>query len=123
MGKSEIMKNRIGIIGGSGLYDLDSIKNKELLNINTPFGNPSDLLVTGEIGGVPVAFLARHGRGHKLNPSEVNYRANLYAMKMAGVNRVISSTAVGSLKENIEPTHLLIPDQYIDNTFKRENIF
>ena len=123
MGKSEIVQSRIGIIGGSGLYNLDSISNKKLVNVDTPFGKPSDQVAIGEIGSVPVAFLARHGRGHIFNPSEVNYRANLFAMKTLGVNRLISSTAVGSLKENIEPTHLLIPDQYIDNTFKREKTY
>ncbi|MEN8223436.1 MAG: S-methyl-5'-thioadenosine phosphorylase [Acidobacteriota bacterium] len=116
-------EKRIGIIGGSGLYNLDIIKNRELVDIDTPYGKPSDKVVTGDINGVKIAFLARHGRGHRFNPSEVNYRANLYAMKILDVNKLISSTAVGSLKEKIEPTHLLIPDQYIDNTFKREKTF
>ncbi|MCK4890012.1 MAG: S-methyl-5'-thioadenosine phosphorylase [Candidatus Aminicenantes bacterium] len=123
MSKLNSTGNRIGIIGGSGLYKLDAIENIKLEEIDTPYGKPSDKIVTGEIGGVNVAFLARHGAGHKLNPSEVNYRANLYAMKVLGVNKLISSTAVGSLKENIKPTHLLIPDQYIDNTFKREKTY
>ncbi len=123
MSKSNSIGNRIGIIGGSGLYKLDAIENIKLEEIDTPYGKPSDKIVTGEIGDVNVAFLARHGAGHKLNPSEVNYRANLFAMKVLGVNKLISSTAVGSLKENIKPTHLLIPDQYIDNTFKREKTY
>ncbi len=123
MSKLNSTGNRIGIIGGSGLYNLDAIENIKLEEIDTPYGKPSDKVVTGEIGGANVAFLARHGAGHRLNPSEVNYRANLYAMKVLGVNKLISSTAVGSLKENIKPTHLLIPDQYIDNTFKREKTY
>jgi len=123
MSKPEPIENRIGIIGGSGLYDLDGIEEKKFRVVDTPYGEPSDQIATGRIGNVQVAFLARHGQGHRLNPSEVNYRANLYAMKLLGVNRLISSTAVGSLKENIEPTHLLIPDQYIDNTFKREKTY
>ena len=107
-------ENRIGIIGGSGLYNLDLIQNREFVQIETPYGKPSDKVITGNIGDAPVAFLSRHGEGHRLNPSEVNYRANLYALKVLGVNKLISSTAVGSLKEHIEPTHLLIPDQYIN---------
>ncbi len=123
MGKSKAKGNRIGIIGGSGLYDIDVIVNKKMIDVDTPYGKPSDQIATGEIANAPVAFLARHGRGHKFNPSEINYRANLYAMKTLGVNILISSTAVGSLKETIEPKHLLIPDQYIDNTFKREKTY
>jgi len=123
MNNSKVENNRIGIIGGSGLYNLDAIENSELIEVDTPYGNPSDKIVAGNIGKAKVAFLSRHGRGHKYNPSEVNYRANLYALKILGVNRLISSTAVGSLKENIKPTHLLIPDQYIDNTFKREKTY
>ena len=116
-------ENRIGIIGGSGLYNLDLIQNREFVQIETPYGKPSDKIITGNIGEAGVAFLSRHGTGHRLNPSEVNYRANLYALKILGVNKLISSTAVGSLKEDIKPTHLLIPDQYIDNTFKREKTY
>lgn len=123
MSRENTYKNRIGIIGGSGLYNLDLIHNKEFVEIETPYGKPSDKIITGNIGEAGVAFLSRHGAGHRLNPSEVNYRANLYALKILGVKKLISSTAVGSLKENIEPTHLLIPDQYIDNTFKREKTY
>ncbi len=123
MSKLNPVENRIGIIGGSGLYNLDVIKNRELADIDTPYGKPSDNVITGKIGEANVAFLARHGAGHRLNPSEVNYRSNLYAMKVLGVDKLISSTAVGSLKEDIKPTHLLIPDQYIDNTFKREKTY
>jgi len=123
MNKSKSAENRIGIIGGSGLYNLDAIEESEFVEVDTPYGSPSDYVVTGRIGEAGVAFLSRHGRGHRYNPSEVNYRANLYALKLLGVNRLISSTAVGSLRENIEPTHLLIPDQYIDNTARREKTY
>jgi 5'-methylthioadenosine phosphorylase len=114
---------RTGIIGGSGLYDLKSIKNTKKIEINTPYGKPTEKIVTGEFNGVPVAFLSRHGSGHRLNPSEVNYRANLYALKLLGIDKLISSTAVGSLRSEIEPTDLVIPDQYIDQTFKREKTY
>lgn len=113
----------IAIIGGSGFYDLDSIKNQDCISIKTPYGLPSDKIITGEISGVSIAFLPRHARGHKLNPSEVNYRANLYALKKLGITKVISSTAVGSLREEIEPTDMVIPDQYFDNTFKRDKTY
>jgi len=120
---SELSKNVIGIIGGSGLYNFREIRNSKSIEINTPFGKPSEKIITGEIKGVKVAFISRHGIGHRLNPSEVNYRANMYALKTLGVNKLISSTAVGSLKEEIPPTHLVIPDQYIDNTYKREKTY
>ncbi len=116
-------KGVIGVIGGSGLYNLDNIENSKSIETETPFGKPSEQIITGEIEGVRIAFLSRHGVGHRLNPSEINYRANMYALKSLGVNKLISSTAVGSLKEEIAPTHLVIPDQYIDNTFKREKTY
>jgi 5'-methylthioadenosine phosphorylase len=113
----------IGIIGGSGFYRMKNVKNSRTFPQDTPFGRPSDELMVGELNGRTVAFLSRHGRGHRLNPSEVNYRANLFAMKMLGVEKLISVTAVGSLKEELQPMHLVIPDQYFDNTFKREKTF
>jgi len=117
------MKNiKIGIIGGSGLYNMQ-FDGMEYVEIETPFGKPSEKILTGKIRGKEVAFLSRHGIGHRLNPSEVNYRANLYALKTLGVEQLVSFTAVGSLKEELKPTDLVIPDQYFDNTFKREKTF
>ncbi len=112
-----------GIIGGSGFYQLKEVRNPQTIDVDTPYGPPSDQILTGEFMGRNVAFLARHGRGHRLNPSEVNYRANLFALKSLGVRRVFSVTAVGSLKEGIAPSDLVIPDQYVDLTFKREKTF
>jgi 5'-methylthioadenosine phosphorylase len=105
---------RIGIIGGSGLYDMPSLADVEQVEISTPFGAPSDALTIGELEGTPVAFLPRHGRGHRLSPSEVPSRANVYALKSLGVERVISVSAVGSLREDYAPLDLVIPDQLID---------
>ena len=93
----------IGIIGGSGLYDIEGLRKVKELSVKTPFGSPSDKLVLGELDGVAIAFLSRHGRGHRINPSEINYRANIYALKSLGVRRVISVSAVGSMKEAIFP--------------------
>ncbi len=127
MEKEKNMESRetadIGIIGGSGFYDIDSLSDTEVLDIKTPFGDTSYHIVTGNFEGKKIAFLPRHGKNHSLNPSEVNYRANLYAMKKIGVKILISSTAVGSLKEEIHPTDIVIPDQYFDSTFKREKTF
>lgn len=106
----------IGVIGGSGLYEMEGLKDIEPVLIETPFGAASDEYITGTLNGVKMAFLPRHGRGHRLLPSEVNYRANIYGMKMLGVNRIISVSAVGSLKEIIAPGHIVIPDQFIDRT-------
>lgn len=106
----------IGIIGGSGLYEMEGLEQIKQVRLNTPFGDPSDEFVTGMLDGVAMAFLPRHGRGHRLLPSEVNYRANIYAMKQLGVRRTISVSAVGSLKEAIVPGHIVIPDQFIDRT-------
>lgn len=114
---------KIGILGGSGFYNMDCIKNSRLTKMTTPFGEPSENVLVGEIGDTPVAFISRHGRGHRYNPSEVNYRANLFAMKMLKVEQVISVSAVGSLKEELKPTDLVIPDQYVDATFKRDKTF
>ncbi|KEA62823.1 5'-methylthioadenosine phosphorylase [Marinobacterium lacunae] len=113
----------IGIIGGSGLYRMDALEDMAELTIDTPWGPPSDNIVTGRIDGVSVAFLARHGRHHSLLPSEVPYRANIYAMKQLGVRYLLSFSAVGSLKEEIAPLDMVLPDQYIDMTRQRPNTF
>jgi len=117
------MKAEIGIIGGSGLYSVDEIRSLEEITPRTPFGEPSDALRVGELSGRRVAFLARHGRGHRLAPSEINYRANIYAMKSLGVERIISAGAVGSMKEHIAPMDLVFPDQFIDLTRRRVSTF
>jgi 5'-methylthioadenosine phosphorylase len=113
----------IGIIGGSGLYEMVGMERVRERRVMTPFGRPSDALLLGEIDGVRVAFLARHGRGHRLNPSEINYQANIYALKSIGVSRIISVSAVGSMKETVKPGHLLFPDQFIDLTKQRVSTF
>ncbi len=113
----------IGIIGGTGLYEIDGLKNQRELKISTPFGKPSDNIITGELQGVKVAFLSRHGRGHKIRPSEINYRANIYAFKKIGVRTIISVSAVGSLKEELKPGSIVIVRQFFDRTFKREHTF
>ena len=114
---------RIGIIGGSGLYTMPGLSNAREVRVRTPFGDPSDALVVGTLAGKRVAFLARHGRGHRVLPSEINFRANLYAMKLLGVERVISVSAVGSLKEELRPMEFLIPDQFYDRTRARVTTF
>ena len=106
----------IGIIGGSGLYAMPGLERPREVRVKTPFGEPSDAFVLGTLEGRRVAFLARHGRGHRISPSEINYRANLYAMKLLGVERVISVSAVGSLREDLRPLEFLIPDQFFDRT-------
>ena len=113
----------IGIIGGSGLYAMPGLTNTREERVETPFGEPSDAFVLGDLEGRKVAFLARHGRGHKLLPSELNFRANIYALKKLGVERIISVSAVGSLKEEHKPTDFVVPDQFIDRTFHREATF
>jgi len=107
---------KIGIIGGSGLYDIDGITRIEKIRIETPFGNPSDEFISGNLEGKEIVFLPRHGRGHKILPSELNYRANIYAMKRLGVERIISVSAVGSLKEEVKPQDFLLADQFVDRT-------
>ncbi|MCL6565266.1 MAG: S-methyl-5'-thioadenosine phosphorylase [Acidobacteriia bacterium] len=114
---------RIGIIGGSGLYTMPGLAETRELRIRTPFGQPSDALVVGTLEGKRVAFLARHGRGHRLLPGEINYRANIYALKSLGVERIISVSAVGSLKEELRPLQFLIPDQFFDRTRGRAATF
>ena len=116
-------KPMLGIIGGSGLYDIDGMAHMRETVVRTPFGRPSDAVVTGMVGGVPVAFLSRHGRGHRVNPTAINYRANLYALKSLGVQRVISVSAVGSMKEAIKPGDVVLPDQFIDLTKRRAGTF
>lgn len=106
----------IGVIGGSGLYEIEGLSDIEEVKVSTPFGDPSDLYITGMLDGVKLVFLPRHGRGHKFLPSEVNYRANIYGMKKLGVERIISVSAVGSMKEEIVPGHIVIPDQFFDQT-------
>ena len=113
----------VGIIGGSGLYQMDALQEATAHVMDTPFGAPSDALVTGVVHGVPVVFLARHGRGHRLLPFEVPYRANIYAMKQLGVRYVLSVSAVGSLHEDIKPLDMLLPDQFIDLTKRPGNTF
>ncbi len=116
-------QNSIGVIGGSGLYDIEGLTSVRRVQVRTPFGAPSDAITVGTLGGVAVAFLSRHGRGHKLNPSEINYRANIYALKSLGVTRVISVSAVGSMKESIRPGDVVMPDQFIDLTKRRVSTF
>ncbi len=106
----------IGVIGGSGLYEIEGLETIEEVRVETPFGEPSDVLITGMLDDVKMVFLPRHGRGHRLLPSEVPYRANIYAMKKLGVQRIISVSAVGSMKEEIVPGHIVIPDQFFDRT-------
>ncbi len=114
---------KIGIIGGSGLYKMEALKIVKEVQLDTPFGKPSDALIVGELDGIPVAFLARHGRGHHLLPSEIPFRANIHAMKQLGVEYLISASAVGSLKESIKPLDMVVPDQFIDRTRHRISTF
>src|SRR5262245_12503592 len=122
----------LAVIGGSGLYSMAGLSNIEERHITTPYGPPSDPVVVGEVHppgreasgrGLRLAFLARHGKGHRLSPSEVNYRANIYALKQLGVERIISVSACGSLREDYAPGHIVIPDQLYDNTKNRERSF
>lgn len=106
----------IGVIGGSGLYEIEGLTDVEEVVVDTPFGAPSDSYVTGSLDGAKMIFLPRHGRGHRLLPSEVNYRANIYGMKTLGVEQIISVSAVGSMREDIAPGHIVIPDQFFDRT-------
>lgn len=113
----------LGFIGGSGIYEIDGLSNTRWEEVSSPFGTPSDQLLFGELDGQKLVFLPRHGRGHKLNPSGINYRANIDAMKRAGVTDIISLSAVGSLKEEYAPGHFVLVDQFIDRTFAREKTF
>src|SRR5580698_630185 len=113
----------IGIIGGSGLYSMNGLTKTREVIVKTPFGEPSDAIVLGLLEGKHVAFLARHGRGHRILPSEINFRANVYAMKLLGVERIISVSAVGSLQEDLRPGEFLVPDQFFDRTRQRASTF
>lgn len=113
----------IGIIGGSGVYDIEGLENQRWEKIESPFGEPSDALLFGELNGIRLAFLPRHGRGHRIPPSDINFRANIDALKRAGVTDVISVSAVGSLREDLPPGTFVIVDQFIDRTFAREKSF
>ena len=114
---------RVGLVGGSGVYDLSSIENLSEERVNTPFGKPSDAYFCGTLNGVPVAFLSRHGRGHRVGPSEINYRANVCGFKMLGCDAILSASACGSLKEELPPRMAVIPDQFIDRTRHRVDTF
>jgi 5'-methylthioadenosine phosphorylase len=116
-------KATLGIIGGSGLYSMSGLTETWEIRVKTPFGDPSDVIVLGELEGKRVAFLARHGRGHRILPGEINYRANIYAMKLLGVERIISVSAVGSLQEDLKPGEFLVPDQFYDRTKNRVSTF
>lgn len=118
-----MQKALIGVIGGSGLYYMDALQDAQEHALDTPYGQPSDVVVTGHVHGVPVAFLARHGRGHRLIPSELPYRANIHALKQLGVRYLISLSAVGSLSEEIKPLDMVLPDQFIDLTRRRISSF
>ena len=114
---------RLGLVGGSGLYDLTGMADAREEKVETPFGDPSDSYFTGELGGVPVAFLTRHGRGHRYAPTEINYRANICGFKMLGCDAILSASAVGSLKEDYAPGHGVVPDQFLDRTRHRRDTF
>ena len=122
MGKTK-QKFILGIIGGSGVYDIDGLVNKHWVSVSSPFGTPSDELLFGELNGQQLVFLPRHGRGHKIPPSEINFRANIDALKRVGVTDVISVSAVGSLREHLKPGMFVIVDQFIDRTFARNKSF
>jgi len=113
----------VGVIGGSGLYEMEGLEEVKEISLSTPFGNPSDTIVMGRLEGVQIAFLPRHGKGHRIQPSSLNFRANIYAMKKLGVQWIIGVSAVGSMKEHIHPGDMVIPDQFIDRTVGRINTF
>jgi 5'-methylthioadenosine phosphorylase len=114
---------RIGVVGGSGLYQMEGLVVREERHIQTPFGDPSDVYIIGELDGRQIAFLPRHGRGHRLTPTELNYRANIYGFKVLGVEQLISVSAVGSLKLEYKPTDIVVPDQFYDRTRHRQDTF
>ncbi|MEZ5989018.1 MAG: S-methyl-5'-thioadenosine phosphorylase [Planctomycetota bacterium] len=117
------MQNKLGVIGGSGLYEIDGLEDVREVEVDTPFGPPSDSLTVGRLGGLEVCFLPRHGRGHRLLPTELPFRANLMAMKLLGVDHVLAISAVGSMREDIAPGHLVVVDQFIDRTRHRPETF
>ncbi len=113
----------VGVIGGSGLYAMEDLEDVREISLSTPFGEPSDAFVTGRLDGVSMAFLPRHGRGHRILPSEINFRANIWGMKRLGVTRILSVSAVGSMREDIAPGHFVVIDQFFDRTRHREDTF
>ena len=117
------MTNKLAIIGGSGLYDIEEFKDREFLEIKTSWGNPSDKILKTKYNGKEVYFLPRHGKGHFISPSKINFRANIDALKQLGVSDIVSISAVGSLKENLQPGKFVIVDQFIDRTFLRNKTF
>src|SRR6478609_8136989 len=117
------MNAEIGIIGGSGLYDMAELTNRQEVSLTTPFGDPSGHFVLGTLRGRKVAFLARHGAGHRISPSELNFRANIFGMKMLGVGSILSASAVGSLRAEMKPLDIVIPDQFFDRTKGRISTF
>ena len=117
------MERKIGVIGGSGLYEMEGLTDIGYVKIDTPFGEPSDEIITGTLGNARLAFLPRHGKGHMILPSEINYRANIFALKLLGVDTVIGFSAVGSMKEEIKPGDLVVPHQFIDRTRGRPSTF
>ena len=121
--KKQDKRVTVGVIGGSGLYEIEGLTGARSIRVRTPFGAPSDAIRVGMLEGIRVAFLSRHGQGHLLNPSEINYRANIFALKSLGVSHVISVSAVGSMKESIHPGDVVVPDQFIDLTKRRVSTF
>lgn len=122
--RPEIMANQVlGVIGGSGIYELAGLQGVHEVEVDTPFGNPSDAMIVGHLGDTKMVFLARHGRGHRILPHEINYRANLYAMKKMGAEWVVSLSAVGSMREDVRPGDLVIVDQFVDRTHGRVSTF
>jgi len=113
----------VGVIGGSGLYDIEGITDLEEVSLSTPFGEPSDAFITGRLGDIRMVFLPRHGRGHRISPSEINYRANIWGMKKLGVSRILSISAVGSMREDVEPGQFVVIDQFVDRTRHRADTF
>ncbi len=118
-----MVQAKIGVIGGSGLYEIEGLKVLEEKSVDTPFGKPSDAILIGELDGQNIAFLPRHGRGHVISPTEINFRANIYALKLLGVEQIFSVSAVGSMKEDIPPGDIVIVDQFIDRTRSRPYTF
>ncbi|SRR5713226_1619346 len=121
--KEKVTEKIVGVIGGSGLYQMEGLEKIREIKVRTPFGTPSDAYVKGTLDGMELIFLPRHGRGHRWLPTEVNFRANIFGMKKLGVERIISVSAVGSLREEIVPGHVVVPDQFIDRTTQRPNTF
>lgn len=118
------MEKKLGVIGGSGLYEMEGLTSIQSHKVSTPFGDPSDELISGKLeNGTTIYFLPRHGKGHRILPSEINYRANIFAFKKLGVEWILSASAVGSMKEEIHPGDMVVPDQFIDRTYKRTSTF